>query len=290
MHFGTVTMTYRADVTRQWSVYGEGGLAIVSRHGFLLNNAPVVRDDHFSSVLLGGGLDYRVNDRWDLVGGVSAIPGRADRAESRTLFTSAGFRYTMRALPPDRVEANSSGGAIFPLNLVSAEYSTGYGYGVNTFVSKKVPVFWGGNALVDGGVSVHFDRNVFHTRRVFAFDVGTSVGGWRSRNLGDRFYTLSIYPLFRWTFLRTGPADIHAFYSLAGPSYISKIIIDGYDTGSHFTFQDFMGIGAFVGHGRQMNIGVKINHYSNGNIFTQNAGIKIPITVTLGYAFGSVGR
>ena len=290
MHFGTVTLTYRADVTTHWSVYGEGGLAIVSRHGFLLNNAPVVRDDHFSSVLVGGGLDYRINNKWDLVAGISGIPGRADRAESRTLYTSGGVRYTMRALSPEQVASNSSGGALFPVNLVSAEYSTGYGYGVNTFVSKKVPVFWGGNALVDGGVAVHYDHNVFHTRRVFALDVGASVGGWRSRNLADRFYTLSVYPLFRWTFLRTRAADVHAFYSLAGPSYISKILIDGLDTGSHFTFQDFMGLGAFVGHDRRVNVGVKINHYSNGNIFTENAGIKIPITFTLGYTFGNAAH
>ena len=290
MHFGTVTMTYRTDVTRRWWAYGETGLAIVSRHGFLLNNVPVVRDDHFSSLLMGGGVDYRVNDRWDLVGGVSVVPGRADRAEPATLFTSAGFRYTMRALPPDRVEANGSGGAVFPVNLLQVEYTTPYGYGVNTFVSKKVPVFWGGNALVDGGVALHYERNVFHTRRVFGFDVGTSVGGWKSRDLGDRFYTLSVYPLFRFTFLRTRAADVHAFYSLAGPSYISRVLIDGLDTGSHFTFQDFMGLGVFMGRERRVNMGVKINHYSNGNIFTENAGVKIPITFTLGYTFGRVAR
>lgn len=290
MHFGTVTMAYRAEVTRQWSVYGEGGLAIVSRHGFLLNDVPVVSDDHFSSVLVGAGIDYRVNDRWDLVGGISAIPGRTEHAEPRTLFTSAGFRYTMRALPPERVTANESGGAIFPVNLVQIEYTTPVGYGVNTFVSKKVPVFWGGNVLVDRGVALHFERNVFHARRLFSLDLGASVGAWRSRTLGDRFDTLSIYPLFRFTFLRTRLADVHAFYSLAGPSYISKIVIDGLDTGRHFTFQDFMGLGVFVGRERRVNVGVKINHYSNGNIFTENAGVKIPITLTLGYTFGSASR
>jgi hypothetical protein len=31
-------------------------------------------------------------------------------------------------------------------------------------------------------------------------------------------------------------------------------------------------------------VGVKINHYSNGNIFTQNAGVKIPLTFSVGYA------
>jgi hypothetical protein len=46
-----------------------------------------------------------------------------------------------------------------------------------------------------------------------------------------------------------------------------------------------MGAGVFLGSHRTMSAGVKINHYSNGNIFTKNAGVKIPVTVALGYAF-----
>jgi len=30
---------------------------------------------------------------------------------------------------------------------------------------------------------------------------------------------------------------------------------------------------------------VKINHFSNGNIQTENAGVKIPYTFNLGYTF-----
>jgi hypothetical protein len=85
--------------------------------------------------------------------------------------------------------------------------------------------------------------------------------------------------------IRTNPADVYLCYSLAGPTYISKLTLDRLDTGSHFTFQDFMGVGVFLGKHRSVSAGVKINHYSNGNIFTENAGVKIPITLALGYAF-----
>ena len=115
--------------------------------------------------------------------------------------------------------------------------------------------------------------------------MGSSGSVWRSQANQQTFYTLSIYPLFRWTFLRLKPADIWAVYSLAGPTYISRTLIDGRDTGHHFTFQDFMGLGAFVGRTRNVSVGVKINHYSNGNIFTENAGVRIPITFSVGYAF-----
>ena len=46
-----------------------------------------------------------------------------------------------------------------------------------------------------------------------------------------------------------------------------------------------MGVGTYVGATRRMNIELGIKHYSNGNIFTQNASIKIPLTLSLGYAF-----
>ena len=53
-----------------------------------------------------------------------------------------------------------------------------------------------------------------------------------------------------------------------------------------------IGIGAFLGKPRRflgkptrVNTEIGIKHYSNGNIFTRNASIKIPLTLTLGLAF-----
>ena len=116
-------------------------------------------------------------------------------------------------------------------------------------------------------------------------DVGASAGFWKSRDQGEWFQTLSVYPLFRFTFLRTRTTDVYFAYSLAGPTYMSKSVVDGRATGNAFTFQDFMGLGLFLGPNRRVNVGVKINHYSNGNIFTENAGVKIPYTFNVGYTF-----
>jgi len=79
--------------------------------------------------------------------------------------------------------------------------------------------------------------------------------------------------------------DAYFYYSVAGPSYISKAIIDGVETGEHFTFQDTMGAGIFFGEKRNMNAELKIGHYSNGNIFPLNGAVKIPLSLNLGYAF-----
>jgi hypothetical protein len=286
MHFGGVTGKTQLPLGRHASIYGEAGLGLTSRRGFEAGTTPVVRDAHFANALLGGGIEYHVNRKWDLLAGTLLSTGNDDQHQPRTFFTSGGFRYTMRELPADVVDANRRAGYVFPENVLQFSYTTNeLGYGFNTLVSKKVPIFWGGNVMVSRGFAVHYERNVFHTRKVFGFDVGTSAGFWKSRDNGEWFRTLSLYPLFRFTLLRTRPADLYFNYSLAGPTYMSKTVLDGLATGNAFTFQDFMGMGFFLGPDRRLNVGVKINHYSNGNIFTDNAGVKIPYTFNVGYTF-----
>jgi hypothetical protein len=284
-HFGGVTAKARLPLDGRVSLYGEGGFGITSRHGFNLNGAPVVRDANYGSMLAGGGLEYHVDSRWDLTAGALYSPGRPQVEQPHMVFVSGGIRYTMRPLPPDRVAENAASASLFPRHVVQFEYSTGYGYGINTFLSKDLPVFWGGNVKTVAGLAGHYQQNVFHTRRVFALDVGASVGAWRSRLTHESFVTVSAYPLLRFTVLRRRDGDVFFTYSLAGPTYISRTIIDGLDTGHRFTFQDFLGAGVFVGAHRRTSIEVKINHYSNGNIFTENAGIKVPLTVAVGRTF-----
>ena len=59
--------------------------------------------------------------------------------------------------------------------------------------------------------------------------------------------------------------------------------IDGLRTGPKFTYQDFMGIGVFFGKKRAYNFDLRIMHYSNGNIFFNNAGVAIPIVFNIGF-------
>ena len=138
---------------------------------------------------------------------------------------------------------------------------------------------------IEKGLTLRYQRNVYHTRKVFALNIGTSISYWKSSKNKDEFYSLAVSPIFQFNVLRTKPVDFYLFYSVAGPSYLSKVDIDGSKTGRHFTFQDFMGMGFFAGKKKNINAEVNINHYSNGNIFTENAGIKIPLTFTLGYTF-----
>jgi len=285
VNFGSLTVKGRAPLSSRVFAYVEGGLAITSRTGFTAGNAAVVTDAEYASAVGGGGFEFQATPAWHLTSGVTLLPGNLRLRQPRTLLASLGLRYLMRATPLERIETNRRASQRFPLRVAQIEYSTGLGYGVNDFLSRKVPVFWGGAAKVDNGLAAHVEQNVFHTRKVFGLDLGSSIGTYRTRENHERFFTASLYPVLRFMLVRSAPADFYFAYSLAGPTYISRTQLDGLDTGRHFTFQDFMGVGVFAGRRRTLNLGVKINHYSNGNVFPQNAGVKIPLTFSLGFAF-----
>lgn len=286
MHSGTLSLKGELPVSKKISTYGEAGLAIFSRRGFQINNSFAVRDFSYSTVLLGAGLEYHINRKWGLLANFNYAPGNSENKQPHVLFYSAGAKYNLVPIPGEIVKRNAEAGFNFPKNILQIGYATNaFGYGVNNFLSKKVAIFWGGGIEVDKGLIVHYQRNIFHTRKVFSFDVGASAGYWKSNEKEEGFYTLSVFPTLRFTVVRSVPADFYLFYSVAGPSYISQTIIDEKDSGKHFTFQDFMGLGSFIGKEKKINAEININHYSNGNIFVYNRGVKIPLTFTIGYCF-----
>jgi hypothetical protein len=192
----------------------------------------------------------------------------------------------LKELLKEKVERNKKNGYYFARQIFQAGYTTNAtGYEANNLFSKKIPVFWGGAAQMKKGFSLNYQRNIFHSRKVFSFDWGAGMGYWKSEKKQDEFFTMSLYPVLRFTFIRSQRTDLFFEYSVAGPTYISKTIIDNEETGRKFTFQDFMGIGFFAGARKNWNAGIRIVHFSNGNIFPQNAGVKVPLTFSLGYAF-----
>ena len=194
----------------------------------------------------------------------------------------------MKPLPQKKLDENYKAGSVFPKNTFQIGISTNmFGYGVNNFVSGEspIPIFWGGEAELKNGIAFHYYRNIFHARKVFSFDWGISSSFWKSNKLGNNFFTLSIFPVLRFNVIHSKPADYYFYYSIAGPTYISKTIIDGQNTGHHFTFQDLLGIGTFMGKQRKINAEIRIGHYSNGNIFPNNDGVKMPLTFCAGYSF-----
>ena len=286
MNFGGLTVKYRHKIGKKLSVFAEGGLGIVTRSGFKIDDNNVVTDASFSTLQGGLGLDYHINNKWDLSFTSVFTGGEDDVKQPASTFFSAGFRYNMRPLSQEKVEANAKSGYFFPKHTLQLGYTTNaFGYGVNEFLNKDLHIFWGGDVQVEKGISLHYLRNVFHTNKVFALDIGGGFSWWQSEINKDQFITLSLMPVMRFNVVRTKPVDFYLFYSIAGPTYISKTVIDDQITGKHFTFMDYMGIGIFAGKKRNFNAEVNVNHYSNGNIYSQNPGLMIPLTFNIGYSW-----
>ncbi len=285
----TVSLTIASTLRlhKKFSLFAEAGLGIITRKGFSINNVPVVKDAAYSTILTGGALQYHINKKWGLQLSAAWSPAHAKDKQPHTIFYSAGFNYYLRPLSKETVEKKIKGGYRFPKQLLQMGYTTNcIGYGVNNAVSKgPIPVFWGGEAKLRQGVSINYQRNIFHARKVFAFDWGIGGGWWQSRDNRNVFFTLSAYPVLRFMAVRSKPLDLFFEYSVAGPTYISKTIVDNKKTGRNFTFQDFMGIGIYAGKERTLNAGIRIAHFSNGNIYPQNDGVMVPLTFNIGYVF-----
>jgi hypothetical protein len=282
-----VSMKYRSQINERISLYGEAGLGIITRSGFNINNIPAVKNANYFTLLASGGLEYRLNKNLNLVAGLGWSPANAKVKQPATVFVTGGLTYNIHKLSEAKVSENKNSGYIFHKNLLQVGYTSNVlGYGVNNFFANKIfPIFWGGDVQVKSGISLHYQRNVFHGKKVFSFDWGASLSYWKSKIMKEGFYTISLFPLLRFTAFHFKKSDLYFNYSVAGPTYISKIKIDNIETGKHFTFQDFMGMGIYAGKKRNINAEIRIAHYSNGDLFPDNNGVMVPLTINMGYAF-----
>ena len=270
---------------RRVSAYLEGGYGLTSRSGIVIDGKIALPPAHYGSALVGLGLAYQWTPNFDLLFGATYSPGRQSFDQPSTRMYSVGTRYNMRPIPAADI-ANRDAGYLFPANVVRVGYSTNkLTYGANTLFSKYAVIFWGGHVETKQGFTIEYERNVFHSKKRFAFDLGVSTSVWQTNGTQATFRTLSAYPLVRYFFGRTEPVDVYFSYAIAGPTFISQYLLDGLNTGARFTFQDSMGVGVFIGKARRMNVDVSIKHFSNGNLATENAGIKIPLTFKVGVTF-----
>jgi len=288
MNVAGLTIKPSLPINTRFSIYGEGGLSIITRKGFNdEDNTPVVTNANYTTTLFGGGVKYHLNKNWGLMLNMVYSPENKKVKQPATSFYSAGFSYTLLPFSDEHLAEAARNGYIHPKQTIQIGITSNvFGYGVNNFVSEgKVPIFWAGEAEVQSGFSINYQRNIFYGAKAFSLDWGASLGIWRSNVNKEKFYTLSIYPVLKWTFLHTDPVDVYFFYTVAGPAYISRTMVDEKDLGKHFTFQDNMGTGFFFGENRNFNVEIKIGHYSNGDLFPGNEGVKIPLTLNLGYSF-----
>ncbi len=276
-------LTLRSTVPLSESVglYGEGGLGYISRHGFDINGVTAIKDATVLTPMLGAGFIFNVwKDLFIDLDTVYALPNAA-KNQPQTWYGGLGIFYLLGSSPVPASEMTYW----FPRNFIQLDYMNRDLFYANVAGSIYLPIFFKGDISVKQGLSFIYEKTFFHTSKNFSLEMGASGGYWASNHLSQNFTTLTLFPEIKLWLVRCPRFDLYITYSLAGLTFISRNWIDNQKTGTNFTFQDFMGIGAFLGRSKQFNLNIQIMHFSNGNLFPQNPGIDVPLMFGLGYAF-----
>jgi len=286
MNVGGLTIKPKIPISENLTISGEAGLGIITRNGFEDNQGnTVVTDANYATILLGGGLVYNVNKKFGIAVAANYSPASKKHNQPYTSYIGTGIHYRFCPIKKEDLHRVALNGRIYPRQWLQLGYITNFaGYGVNNFTAG-LNLFWGGNSEIHRGIVLSYLRNLFHSPKIFALDWGTNASFLQTNRSKDNFLAISLFPVFRLNILYTKPLDAYFSYIVAGPTYISKTILDGEDTGKNFTFYDAMALGGVFGKDRRYNAELRIAHYSNGNIFPANGGVKIPLTFNIGYTF-----
>src|SRR3990167_390983 len=280
-----LTLRPTLPLSDRFSIYGLGGLGIISRHGFIVNNVTAIPSTDIMTFLTGGGLTYAITPAWHLNAGIEYALGRSSEHQPGVLYAYGGFYYLFHTL---HLPAYYTTQYHFYKNFIQAgAFSTSvWNPNINKyFTVGYLPIFWTGDVKTRAGEWLMYERNIFHTHKIFSLDLGVSAATYESKINHTNFQAYSVFPVFHIWFMHSRLTDLYFTYTVAGPAYISQRVIDHLDTGGHFSFQDLIGIGAFLGKNKHFNIKATIGHYSNGNLLPNNPGIEVPLVMSMGYAF-----
>ncbi|WP_298882357.1 acyloxyacyl hydrolase [uncultured Polaribacter sp.] len=292
----SLSLKQNLNLNKKLSVYGEVGIANVTRSGFSINDKVIYEDAHFGSLLYGFGFNYKLNHKFRLNLNGTFIPKSKKENQPSISQVSFGFEYHINKLPKEKVETFTNNGYFFPNNLIQVSYGTSkIGFGMNRFfgMSLKVgnfesfgiPVFWVGESKAANAFSITYQKLAFRTEKIFSLDWGVSITAFNTEATNEKVLAFSVFPSMRFYLMRRKGFDFYTNYSLIGPTYLTVNNIDKLNTGPKITFQDTMGFGVFFGKKRNYNAELRIMHYSNGNNFTDNSGVAIPIQFTFGKTF-----
>ncbi|WP_288955099.1 acyloxyacyl hydrolase [uncultured Polaribacter sp.] len=292
------SLSLKKDVKLQekTSFYVEAGVANLTRFGFAINDKVIYDDAHYASLIYGFGFQYRLSKKWRLSANGTFLPKSTKYNQPSISQASLGFEYHLQQVDDKTADKNATNEYFFPTNIFQVSYGTGeIGFGFNQFFGMSlpvgdfesfgIPIFWVGEVKAQHAISLTYQRLIYRSEKIFSLDWGVSATYFQSREGKTDVFAFSIFPVLRFYLMRKKEYDFYANYSIIGPAFISKADIDGFKSGPKTTFQDTMGFGVFFGEKRKYNIELRIMHYSNGNIFTRNDGVAIPLQLTLGKTF-----
>lgn len=164
-----------------------------------------------------------------------------------------------------------------PLLSFAAPYYGGtFSYSV---VTKEPPYLHGYQFMFS------YDPDRFKWRKFNVYFDGGFSHFWITNT--PYYTTVNIYsvaPVIRYIFRRRGPYLPYLEISI-GIAYLNHTRLDNRNLGIHFSFQDRMGVGVFLGTCEQFSIGLHAVHYSNARLSAHNSGITVPVVLDISYRF-----
>ncbi len=94
----------------------------------------------------------------------------------------------------------------------------------------------------------------------------------------------SLVPTFRYFLAESESMDFYVFVS-TGFSYMTEPSLGQQLLGGYFAFNDFFGLGAYMGPEQDWSVNVCWRHISNAGLFDPNEGIDIPFYLMVGHRF-----
>lgn len=182
-----LTVITHIQVLNKLSVFGKAGIGYITQTGFKVNNQIAVKDENYIDFLLGTGIRYQVNNKWALnISGLIPTSTKNFQAPYK-IFYSAGLTYSVTKLPQTKSTAKTEkNNFLFPKNMIQAGFATNtLGYAVNAF-AEKTYIFWGGDVEIKNGFTVLYQRNIFHTRKVFSLSWRVGADGRPCRRPGSK--------------------------------------------------------------------------------------------------------
>ncbi len=255
------------------------GYSYRSRHGIRKDDEFVVDNHSGGSLLVGAGLHHLIGKHF-LTGLMAQYSFSTDKMPySFYVGGMAAYYFNSAASQPGDTDAEES--VFFPKQeLALSLYNRDV---VNVEYPRRIPFFWAGGVKLQHGFSLSYRRAFYHSQRHFSLEWGANAQSMTSQKNNTDLYALSLFSSLRYWFLRTTNTDAYFSYTLAGPTYISRNQVDDKATGKHFTFFDAITLGVIYQH--HLDLGLEMAHYSNGNLFPENPGFCIPLSLRIGYVF-----
>ena len=288
MNILSLTLRPTWPINDTFMLYGELGTSYISRTGFNgPDSSPGVKSAGILTPLTGAGVVYRFTPHWHLDASANVAWPNQSANQPSILHAALGLYYLFSPSLTAPTQATASPD-YFPLQVLEFGFFERRWFNLDPtkiLSNAYVPLFFQGSIKAQSGYYLMYERNVYHTKRWISLDWGVSAGGFLSTINKEKFYTFAVFPALRFWPLHSAFLQCYFTVSLAGPSYLSHNVIDRTPTGGHFTFQDYLGVGAIVGKSKRLNVNLKLLHYSNGNLLPHNPGIATPLILNLGYAW-----